>query len=234
MNQPMRHSILFRISLVLISLAGHAGIARADSLYDQIIAQIHVVAAQQVYDLRHADRNLAERHLMAAQDRFDVGEVQRTDVEALKAQRAMALIFEIEAKLELDSAMAIYNSIVPALPAEFTFPSPREDVPATLDEALSMAPAKDSLKIELAWRKWHAAISLPEIYEVRVNAAQIIFDGVREDAQVGAKRFSDVIAAERELLEAEVEHTLAVASSHRSTLDVLFALGLLEKAYGAD
>ncbi|WP_298842802.1 TolC family outer membrane protein [uncultured Roseobacter sp.] len=63
--------------------------------------------------------------------------------------------------------------------------------------------------------------------EERIRAARIAFDGVREEAQLGARTTLDVLDAEQELLDAETSRISAEANVYVAAYSVLQATGRL-------
>lgn len=61
----------------------------------------------------------------------------------------------------------------------------------------------------------------------RANAAQLAFEGVREEAALGARTTLDVLDAEQNVLEAQVERIEAQADLYIAAYSVLLASGLL-------
>lgn len=63
--------------------------------------------------------------------------------------------------------------------------------------------------------------------EKQIEAAQVAFEGVREEAKLGARTTLDVLDAEQELLDALAERILAQADQYIAAYDLLAAQGLL-------
>lgn len=63
--------------------------------------------------------------------------------------------------------------------------------------------------------------------EQQVRSARVAFDGVREEATLGARTTLDVLEAEQELLDAQVERVLARANLSLAAYDLLQSQGLL-------
>lgn len=61
----------------------------------------------------------------------------------------------------------------------------------------------------------------------RINAAQLAFDGIREEASLGARTTLDVLDAEQALLEARISRIEAQAGLYSATYAILSASGLL-------
>ena len=63
--------------------------------------------------------------------------------------------------------------------------------------------------------------------ERQVRAAQTAFNGVREEANLGARTTLDVLDAEQELLNARTQRISALIDERRASYGVLVAMGLL-------
>jgi outer membrane protein len=66
-----------------------------------------------------------------------------------------------------------------------------------------------------------------QAFEQQVRAAQVAFEGVREEAQLGARTTLDVLDAEQELLDARASLVSAEIDETVSTYQVLSSMGLL-------
>jgi len=65
----------------------------------------------------------------------------------------------------------------------------------------------------------------------RIRAAQLAFDGVREEAALGARTTLDVLDAEQELLEARISRIEAQADLYAASYGILSATGLMTVAH---
>lgn len=65
----------------------------------------------------------------------------------------------------------------------------------------------------------------------RIRAAQVAFDGIREEATLGARTTLDVLQAEQELLDAQTERVQARANQAIAAYQLLQAQGLLTAAH---
>ncbi|WP_438959282.1 TolC family outer membrane protein [Nereida sp.] len=70
-----------------------------------------------------------------------------------------------------------------------------------------------------------------ESAERQVRAAQTAFNGVREEAKLGARTTLDVLDAEQELLNARTQRISALIDERRASYGVLVAMGLLTADY---
>jgi outer membrane protein len=66
-----------------------------------------------------------------------------------------------------------------------------------------------------------------QAFELQVRAAQVAFEGVREEAALGARTTLDVLDAEQELLDARANLVSAEVDETLATYQVLSAIGLL-------
>ncbi len=78
-----------------------------------------------------------------------------------------------------------------------------------------------------AWARLIAAGAAITSSERQVVAAQIAFDGVREEAKLGARTTLDVLTAEQDLLNAQSNVISAQATQYIAAYAVLSAMGLL-------
>ena len=61
----------------------------------------------------------------------------------------------------------------------------------------------------------------------RINAAQLAFEGIREEASLGARTTLDVLDAEQDLLEARISRIEAQSGLYAAAYGILGAAGLL-------
>lgn len=78
-----------------------------------------------------------------------------------------------------------------------------------------------------AWEELLAATSIIESNEAAVEAAQIALEGVRQEQQYGSRTTLDVLDAERELFNAEVQLVIAKRNKVVAAYSVLAILGKL-------
>jgi len=67
--------------------------------------------------------------------------------------------------------------------------------------------------------------------DAQIEAARVAFNGVREEAALGARTTLDVLDAEQELLDASVGRVSAQADEYLATFSVLSSMGLLTADY---
>lgn len=78
-----------------------------------------------------------------------------------------------------------------------------------------------------AWARLEVANAQVQAGDRQIRAAQTAFDGVREEASLGARTTLDVLNAEQELLDARVTRIQAEAQRYLGVYGVLQAMGLL-------
>ena len=78
-----------------------------------------------------------------------------------------------------------------------------------------------------AWAALAVAVAQVQAGDQQIRAAQTAFDGVREEASLGARTTLDVLDAEQELLDARVTRVQADAQRYLGVYSVLQAMGLL-------
>jgi outer membrane protein len=81
--------------------------------------------------------------------------------------------------------------------------------------------------VGVAWANLNVSFASIEATDQQINAAQTAFDGVRQEAEVGARTTLDVLDAEQELLDARNAKLEAVAQRYVGVYLVLASMGLL-------
>jgi outer membrane protein len=107
----------------------------------QAVAQTYldVVRDQTLVEVNRSNEQVLRRQLEATQDRFRVGEVTRTDVAQAESQLAQATAQRINAEGQLEVSRANYARAVGHPPGRLVQPRERPVLPATRDEALTLA-----------------------------------------------------------------------------------------------
>lgn len=82
-------------------------------------------------------------------------------------------------------------------------------------------------RVASAWSRLDAASAQIRATDLQINAAQIAFDGTREEATLGARTTLDVLDAEQELLDARVARIDAIATQYVAVYSLLSAMGLM-------
>lgn len=112
-------------------------------LLNAATAYLDVLRDEAVLDLNVKNEQVLGRHLEATRDRFNVGEITRTDVHLAEARLAGSTANRIQSEGALDSSRATYTSVVGDAPTGLEKPALTLPLPATLDEALSLADAEN-------------------------------------------------------------------------------------------
>jgi outer membrane protein len=107
----------------------------------QAVAQAYLdtVRDQTLLEVARNNELVLNRQLEATRDRFRVGEVTRTDVAQAESSLAQATAQRINAEGVLEVSRAEYTRVVGHPPGRLMQPRERPALPATRDEALSLA-----------------------------------------------------------------------------------------------
>lgn len=81
--------------------------------------------------------------------------------------------------------------------------------------------------VGVAWSRVEVAQASIAAGDLQIRAAETAFNGVREEATLGARTTLDVLDAEQELLNARATRATAVAQRYVGVYDVLATMGLL-------
>lgn len=81
--------------------------------------------------------------------------------------------------------------------------------------------------VGIAWSQVQVAQASIAAGDLQIAAAQTAFDGVREEATLGARTTLDVLDAEQELLDARATRATAVAQRYVGVYNVLATMGLM-------
>jgi len=102
-------------------------------------AYLDVVRDQTLVEVNRSNENVLKKQLEATQDRFRVGEVTRTDVAQAESSLAQATATRIASEGTLEVSRANYTRAVGHPPGRLILPRERPALPATREEALSIA-----------------------------------------------------------------------------------------------
>jgi outer membrane protein len=107
----------------------------------QAVAQAYldVVRDQALVEVNRSNQQVLRKQLEATQDRFRVGEVTRTDVAQAESSLAQATATLIASQGQLEISRAEYIRAVGHPPGRLMLPRERPALPATREEALSLA-----------------------------------------------------------------------------------------------
>ena len=83
------------------------------------------------------------------------------------------------------------------------------------------------LSVGNAWAQLLAARAQREASRRQIEAAQVAFDGVREEASLGSRTTLDVLNAEQELLDAKANEISAQSAEFTAAYSLLASMGLL-------
>ncbi len=78
-----------------------------------------------------------------------------------------------------------------------------------------------------AWARVQVANAALQSTEEQIRAARVAFEGVREEASLGARTTLDVLLAEQDLLDAGASRIAAIANRYQAIYALLAAMGLL-------
>ena len=103
------------------------------------MAYLDVVRDQALLEVNRNNVAVLQKQLEATQDRFRVGEVTRTDVAQAEASLAQAVGQLVTAQGNLETSRAEYVRAVGHAPGTLMLPRDRPTLPATVEEAVSLA-----------------------------------------------------------------------------------------------
>ncbi|HVC53766.1 MAG TPA: TolC family outer membrane protein [Stellaceae bacterium] len=156
-------------------------------------AFLDVVRDQTLVEVNRNNEQVLKTQLNATRERFRVGEVTRTDVAQAESSYAQAQATRIASEGQLEVSRANYTRAVGHSPGRLVMPRERPALPATRDEALSLAAQGNPNVIaasfnELAARDNVDAVRdqlLPQVSIVgdlnRSYAPSVTLSGIRED-----------------------------------------------------
>lgn len=123
-------------------LSDRAGLDSVEQsvLMDGIKAYMDVVQNQAVLELSQNNSEVLEKQLKASRDRFAVGDVTRTDVAQSEARVARSKSDVIQAKGDLEIAMANFERVVGHKPeGTLTMPDYYPQLPKSIEDAIERA-----------------------------------------------------------------------------------------------
>ncbi|MBL8628819.1 MAG: TolC family outer membrane protein [Rhodospirillaceae bacterium] len=113
--------------------------SEAQVLTEAVTSYVGVLRDQAVVELRRNNVQVLTRQFDATNDRFRVGEITRTDVAQSEARLAGAKADLITAEGNLQKSRAAYQNNVGKAPETLTPPPAAKGLPATAEEAVSLA-----------------------------------------------------------------------------------------------
>ena len=93
--------------------------------------------------------------------------------------------------------------------------------------ALQQSVAQVEQAVGEAWAQRSVSRASIQATDRQIEAARAAYDGVREEAKLGARTTLDVLNAEQELLDAQAERLRAVTNEYIATYGLLSAMGFL-------
>jgi outer membrane protein len=124
----------------LVQAARAQTLAIETTVFQAVVqAYLDVVRDQALVEVNRNNVAVLRKQLEATQDRFRVGEVTRTDVAQAESSLAQALGNLVTAQGNLENSRAGYVRAVGRPPGTLMLPRERPGLPATLEEAVSLA-----------------------------------------------------------------------------------------------
>jgi TolC family type I secretion outer membrane protein len=114
--------------------------AEQEVLLDVVDAYASVVRARNTLGLSRDNLDRLDRFLGGTRERFAVAELTRTDVAQAESRVSGAIADLARSESELETALADYERNVGDMPGDLAPVGPLAELPATLDEALSLLP----------------------------------------------------------------------------------------------
>lgn len=121
--------------------AGQADLRATESaVFSQVVAAyMDVILNEAVVGLNRSQVDVLEVNLRATSDRFEIGDLTRTDVAQSQARLALARGDTRSAEAGLATAREVYIQLVGKPPANLETPPPLPNLPASAEEAVSIA-----------------------------------------------------------------------------------------------
>ena len=194
---------------------------------DVVTAYMDVITGREAIRIRDNSLNLLRQQLVATQDRFDVGVVTRTDVALAEARLEGGRAELQRTQAQLEAANANYIFLVGASPGELTRPVTAPAVPASFDEALTMALADNPSLQALIFADRSAAEAIdvargplrPSLALVGIASVQETLDDNFEDTSVSALVTGSVPLYERGVARSQLRQAKLLREQARLDLD---------------
>lgn len=121
--------------------SGQATLERTEQnvMLDAVTVYMNLFQAQEVMKYSQTNKEVLEKHLEFANNRFSLGEVTRTDVAQSRSRLARGISDNNRARGDWENTRASFKRVTGIDPDVAVFPDVTEDLPATLDEAISIA-----------------------------------------------------------------------------------------------
>jgi len=120
----------------------------AQVLLSVIQGYVDVLRDQQVLAIRQADVETLQRQAAESEAKYNLGQVTKTDVALSQAQMDSARVALAAATGQLQISRAEYQAAVGEAPGDLTDPVDRPGLPASLDQAFSLAEASNPLLLQ--------------------------------------------------------------------------------------
>ncbi|HUD30526.1 MAG TPA: TolC family outer membrane protein [Novosphingobium sp.] len=121
--------------------AGQADLRGSESgLFSQVVAAyMDVIRTEAIVGLNRKNVSVLQTNLQATGDRFEIGDVTRTDVAQSQSRLAVAQSDLLTAESNLASARETYIRLIGTVPGTLEAPPPLPNLPASADEAATIA-----------------------------------------------------------------------------------------------
>ena len=121
--------------------AGIAGLRATESaIFSAVVGSyMDVIRDESIVDLNRAQVGVLQVNLEATRDRFQIGDLTRTDVAQSEARLALATSSMESARANLIRSKENYIQLVGRAPGDLEAPPPLPNLPATPDEAVTVA-----------------------------------------------------------------------------------------------
>jgi outer membrane protein len=161
-------------------------------------------------------------------------EVAAAEIGVARAEAALRPTVSLQAQAQLDQDLTESASVGLQAQGSFyqggvlasqvrRFQAQRDAARAQLLESVRQV----EQAVANAYATLEVARASSQAFELQVRAAQVAFEGVREEAQLGARTTLDVLDAEQELLDARANLISAEVDETLASYQVLQAIGLL-------
>ena len=145
-----------------------------------------------------------------------LGQVTKTDTINVDEDSQTAASVGVQVVIPFYSGGANYSQIRQA-----------QAVAEGADAAITLAIKNVRQQVGVAWSDLNVARASIRAGKLEVRAANIAFDGVKEEAKVGARTTLDVLDAEQELLDARGSLVTARRDEYVAAYNLLFSVGKL-------
>jgi len=215
--------------------------AEQNLLVSAATAYVDVLRDEETAKIRRNNVSVLARQEQAARDRFDVGEGTLTDIAQSQSRLAAANIGLAQADAQLETSRAAYERAVGHPPVDLQ-PVPDFVLPVDVPRRQAMNAVErlsyEELDVENAiqqtisqiWAQLRAARRSVTASEQQVRAAEVAFEGVTLEQQVGTRDTLDVLNAEQELLNAK----LSVINAERTVDATVYQLLSILGGFDAD